>query len=367
VLDKRFKDFFAKQAGRVQSMQNELKTLKDEVANDPEGKDLVHRQNEYEALIQKRDDLLHSLMSDRDTEALGRFENQRSALEDKIQAQDEYFGNHPGLARLFQILRAMPSAQGQLAELKKMLEGWDAPESLSIARQVVPAIQYWEMMMGREAPSGRQSPGLKALEGRAQGRIDLAAKTGQQVLEDLESLKSAVSELQRQGMGEKESKAMGALGQRQGTTRKSTQSLKDDMEKFSQKTPLLGHEPVEHLQAAGEAMQGAVSDKNPGSAVTDEREALYRLSQAEQKLKEAMDRVGQGMMGKGMPMPRWMGPRRGGEEGPFGAMLREVQLPSPEDYKVPKEFRQDILDAMHGPSPRGFEEQNKKYYRKLVE
>jgi HAMP domain-containing protein len=227
------------------------------------------------------------------------------------------------------------------------------------------------MVMERDQPRGKKTPGMKALEGRAQGRIDSSAKTGQQVLEDLESLKSAVGELQRRGMGEKESKAMGQLGQRQGMTRKSTESLKEDMEKFSQKTPLLGQEPVEHLKAAGEAMQGAeggLSDRNPGAAVTDEREALYRLSQAQQKLQEARDRVAQGMMGKGMPMPRWAGgQQRGTEEGAYGAMLREVQLPTPEDYKVPKEFRQDILDAMRAPSPRGFEEQNKKYYRKLVE
>jgi len=204
-----------------------------------------------------------------------------------------------------------------------------------------------------------------------QGRVEAAGKAGQQVLEDLESLKDAVSELQRRSMQPGERQAMSDLMRRQGTTRQSGQQLKEELSKFAQKTPLLGQEAVEHMEGAGESMQGAeteLSDRNPGAAVTDEREALYRLSQAEQKLKEGKDRIAKGMMGKGMPMPQWAGAQRGGpQEGPYGSMLKEVQLPTPGEYKAPKEFRQDILDAMRGQSPRGFEDQNKAYYRRLVE
>jgi hypothetical protein len=265
----------------------------------------------------------------------------------------------------------MSTVEGQVAELKRMLEGWDAQESLSLARQVVPALQYWQMVMERERAKGKATAGMKALEQRVQGRAGASAKTAQEVLNDLESLKSAISDLQRRSMEVAEGKAMGDLERRQGMTRKSTEELNQDLTKFTQKAPLIGREPAENLQAAAESMQGAeadLTDRNPGAAVSNEREALYRLSQAQQRLQEGKDRIAQGMMGKGMPMPMWIGAqRREMLEGPLGAMLKEVQLPTPADYKVPKEFRQDILDAMRAPSPRGFEELNKRYYRRLVE
>jgi hypothetical protein len=167
---------------------------------------------------------------------------------------------------------------------------------------------------------------------------------------------------------------MASAAQRQGALRQSTERLREDVEKFTEKTPMLGGEPAAQLQAAGESMQGAQSeltDRNPGAAVTEEREALYRLSQAAQKIKEAKERISQGMMGKGMPMPMWMQmpefSMREGRGGRFGSMLKNIELPAPEDFKAPREFRQDILDAMRAPSPRGFEEQNKQYYRRLVE
>ncbi len=370
-LDKRFKDFFAKQVERAQRMQNEVKALKSGVADDPEGKELAKRLGSFDSMMQKHDDLLRGLSFDRDLDALDRLRAERSGLEDKMAAEEEFLSNHPGYSRLFQVLRTLPGVENQVAELKRMLEGWDAPESLSLARQVVPALEYWKTQLERGGARQKMSAGMKALEERSRERVESAAKIGREILEDLENLKSAVSDLQRRNMGGNEMNKMGELAQRQGKTRQSAQNLQQDMGEFSQKTPLLGQEPGEHLQAAGESMRGAendLNDRNPGAAVTDEREALYRLSQALEKLREGKNRVAQGMMGKGMPMPMWMGAqRRGTSEGPMGALLKEVQLPTPEDYKAPKEFRQDILDAMRGPSPRGFEEQNKRYYRKLVE
>jgi hypothetical protein len=43
-----------------------------------------------------------------------------------------------------------------------------------------------------------------------------------------------------------------------------------------------------------------------------------------------------------------------------------VELPSPDDYKVPPEFRKDVIEAMGGEIPNEYEDAIKKYYENLV-
>ena len=68
-------------------------------------------------------------------------------------------------------------------------------------------------------------------------------------------------------------------------------------------------------------------------------------------------------------MSQHKAPHRNWMPGP--AHLRtyeDVEIPDAEDYRVPKEFREEVLDAMReGAPPRGYEEQVREYYRRLVE
>jgi hypothetical protein len=63
--------------------------------------------------------------------------------------------------------------------------------------------------------------------------------------------------------------------------------------------------------------------------------------------------------------------KRGNEVSPIKSrpiVLRgRIELPSPSDYEVPPEFRNDILKAMHGDLPNQYEEAIKRYYENLVQ
>ena len=79
----------------------------------------------------------------------------------------------------------------------------------------------------------------------------------------------------------------------------------------------------------------------------------------------ARERIAKGMMGEGVPMPM---PFRGRmEEGQFGASAEKVEIPSEEAYKVPKEFREDILNALKEGLPEKYKDLNKDYYQRLVD
>jgi len=62
--------------------------------------------------------------------------------------------------------------------------------------------------------------------------------------------------------------------------------------------------------------------------------------------------------------------KRGGDLVPLEpqpvAFKAEVDIPEPEDYQVPAEFRKDILDAMRDEAPSDYREAIRKYYETLV-
>ena len=45
----------------------------------------------------------------------------------------------------------------------------------------------------------------------------------------------------------------------------------------------------------------------------------------------------------------------------------KVEIPGPDDYEVPPEFRKDILKAMSGDLPNRYQEAIRKYYENLVQ
>ncbi|MFN3467663.1 MAG: DUF4175 family protein, partial [Candidatus Brocadiales bacterium] len=143
------------------------------------------------------------------------------------------------------------------------------------------------------------------------------------------------------------------------------------LEKLSQGNPAMGGESTEHLKEAEGHMGKAarrLSEKDTAQSLTEEREALHELAQAREELGKSMERLAKGMMSRGLPMPQYVMRRRDlWEDGDRGLSLEEVKIPTAEAYKVPKEFRQDILDAMKQGLPQKYQELNKDYYRKLVE
>jgi len=59
--------------------------------------------------------------------------------------------------------------------------------------------------------------------------------------------------------------------------------------------------------------------------------------------------------------------RRPREQMAGGRLDREtVKIPGADEYRAPKEFRQDLLEAMKRGAPSEYKEQVKRYYEELV-
>jgi hypothetical protein len=147
-----------------------------------------------------------------------------------------------------------------------------------------------------------------------------------------------------------------------------TAKLRRSLDAFTRKSTALPPETFDSLDnAAGEmsTASGQLDEAQSNPALEHGKKALEHLQNGQKGLDAA-----QGMMkqtgeksGKGMARPVQV--RSGG--GVSGIQVAPVQLPGANEYKPPRVFRQEIIEALKEKYPQKYEKIIKEYYRKLTE
>ncbi|MFQ5904885.1 MAG: DUF4175 family protein, partial [Candidatus Binatia bacterium] len=186
-----------------------------------------------------------------------------------------------------------------------------------------------------------------------------------------------------------EKKGLRDLSHRQGVLKKRTQDLHEKLTSLFQLFPLLDPKITKNIQEAGTSMgkaQNRLTDLDGKGAVPPERDALDRLSQSQQQMQNSMEQLAQRgqlghlpvtylfRMGRFLPsgrlvplpgMPEF--PQFDAEGGITGLDTEKFRLPGKEDYKVPRSFREEILEALKQGVPPQFKEQVESYFKNLSE
>lgn len=188
---------------------------------------------------------------------------------------------------------------------------------------------------------------------------------------------------------DEEKKTLRDLSQRQGLLKERTQDLHEKLSSLFQLFPSLDPQITKSIQEAGTAMgkaQNRLGELDAKGAVPPEREALERLSQSQEQMQTSMQQLAQrGQLGH-MPVSRLfrMGrflpsgqlvplpgmpefPQFDVEGGMTGLDLERFRLPGKEDYKVPRSFREEILESLKQGVPPQLKEQIESYFRNLSE
>jgi hypothetical protein len=215
------------------------------------------------------------------------------------------------------------------------------------------------------------------LQTQLQGLREMLAQSHQR-LADLNNLDG--QELLDPQQGEE----LGHLSQRQDAVRQRTETLKHRLDQLSQFNPFLSPELRQQIGEAGEFMgeaEGELSGRRARQAIPPEEEALRRLSQGQQAMQQAMQQMAQrGQMGQ-MPVPMVL--RRPGDpfafnpqpfpdrspqnQGRMGINTRDFKIPGKEEFKAPKQFREEIMEALKRGGPSQFRGQIEQYFKNLTE
>ena len=283
---------------------------------------------------------------------------------------------------------------GQLTDLFPDREGSDDPSLLtnlddatmnSLLKNLIAKLSNKDFP-GYKEGDGWARKELSKKRSRAQeARAQRAEKSLDNIKSELESMLNQPA----QALTDPEKRDLRDLANRQDMLRGRTDELHEKLESLFQLFPQLDPKIVQNIGEAGSAMGGAherLGQLDSRGAVPPEQTALDRLSQSQQQMQSAMQQMAQrGQIGN-MPMTRLF---RGGRFLPYGSMMplpgmpqfpdfniengfsgldtEKFRLPGKDDYKAPRNFREEILESLKQGVPPQMKDQIERYFKNLSE
>jgi hypothetical protein len=227
-----------------------------------------------------------------------------------------------------------------------------AQESVKQLRRLLPAKEFGEAKKEAERASSslkrlrrnlddrnaaRRAPS-QAME-QFSGEMGEAQKIAQELQADLDKLVPRPEDAMSQAQRERGR----SLGERQGSLEQRAQQMAEEMGKKSSLIP--GADKTgDELKQIGQQMGEASGDLNRGSA----REGAGKAQDAADRLAKLRDQMGRRQMGGNQ------------------SKHEPVRIPGADESKAPREWRQELLDAMREKAPERFREEVRRYYEELV-
>lgn len=244
----------------------------------------------------------------------------------------------------------MDKAQRRLDDLSRMLEQGDLDEARAMAEESGQTLSRIEGELRSEEQASRWGQRVRVGRSRAKAEQarNLAGEIEAEIAKALPQPEDLLSPQERRAMSELRAeqealrKRSGELGRDVG---KRGQQMKEEapaMERLSQQAGELLRKAQGHMQQS----EGELGRLAPRGAVSAQNQALEQLGALQRQVQQA---------------------RRPRSDGAGSRSDREpVKIPGAEEYRAPKEFRQDILDAAKREAPAEYRDQVKQYYEELI-
>ncbi len=244
----------------------------------------------------------------------------------------------------------MDKVTHRLDDLGRMLEQGDLDEARAMAQEAQQSLERLEAELRSEEQASRW--GQRVRLGRSRARLEQGRDIARSIEADIARALPRPEEL----LAPPERRQLADLRAEQEAIRRRVGELGKDFFRRAQQVkdaPLLdrlSQEASEVLRRAGGLMQQSEEELrqlSPRSAAAAQGQALEQLHQMQKQVQQS---------------------RRPQSDGAGSRSEREpVKIPGAEEYRAPKEFRQDILDAAKREPPSEYREQVKHYYEELIQ
>jgi soluble cytochrome b562 len=367
------RELFNQMAQMVASLQNSQRSAMASSMGRMQG-EMSRSTNELQQIAREQQEILLN------TEDIN-----KSALNERDNALKE---------KLDRFLENARNELGKLTEIFPDREGPDDPEAASKLDDATMNQLLKNLiakLLSKDFSGYGEGDGLARKE-LAKKRDPSQAERARRAESTLDKLKSELNGLMGQPMQalkESDQKQLRDLANRQGILRERTESLHEKLESLFQLFPSLDPKIVQNIGEAGKSMNNAndrLGRLDSHGAVPPERDALDRLSQSQQQMQSAMQQMAQrGQLGN-MPMTRLFRQGRfmpGGmltplpgmpqfpefeiDSGFTGLDTEKFRLPGKEEYKAPRNFREEILESLKQGVPPQLKDQIERYFKNLSE
>jgi len=259
----------------------------------------------------------------------------------------------------------LPQIKKKYETLKELTELNDLNEFNVLFKNTYPEIFRWQ---GNMRTSRNQDIG-----NRLNQDLREIARLNAEISKKLGSMKRSIEKNSQALLTDKEKTKLSQLAKREKEMSQQAKEMRDLFNKMNQENPLL---PPSLSQNMGNAERNLKNAQNRLKArqvqrgIDSENKALKSL-QATKKLLNEIKNSGTQMSDRGnkeTPLRLGTGNRRDPRRGGSPRMKKErVLLPSEDQYKVPRAFREEILDAMKKQTPKNYERLVNEYYKELVQ
>lgn len=280
-----------------------------------------------------------------------------SAIRDKVRRADQMTG----------ALERARRADGAEAGMDELRRSWQAVDKDLADRRLMEAQRRAAEAEAEAFQAAAEAEG-DAIRGarRPPAEADGLKTAASEVTRDIDRLMRGIRQSADASAAGSEGQKMDQIGRRQQENAQALGELSRKLGETAGRSPFMDQEVPRRLETARRSMDEAAAKlggRAASGALESERDALERLGQARENLKESIQRMTSASRLQPMPAP----PSARGDGGPEGSDMRRVEVPRGESFRAPKAFREDILRILSGGLPEAFRKTNENYYRSLVE
>ena len=238
----------------------------------------------------------------------------------------------------------------------------DLTEFGNLFKKAYPEVFRWQNNL-RTTPNRREDIGEQL-----DNDLKQVTRLNNEISKKLGSMMRSIRKNYDSSITEEQKKKLGQMAQQESQMRKETEELTRRFDRLNQENPMVPSQLSKQMGQTGRRMKRAernLKEQNIRESIVAENSALKGLRETRDLLKEMKNSSGQAQQ----PTPNRLGTgsrldsRRGG-----GARMRNerVLLPSEDQYQVPSEFREEILNAMKKQTPKDYQRMVMEYYKNLV-
>ncbi len=244
-----------------------------------------------------------------------------------------------------------------MQDLLKSMENQDVRGSLDVAEQAMQNLNTLQAFLQSPFPSQRQPQ--RDRDNRKHAKT--AQKNMKEVLEQLKNIMPDPNKL----MDSQQKAQMQQMRQNQEELLREGYKLNRDISELMDEVPFMPQNAMQQMHDANQGMERSrenLQKLQPGPAQGQQQQAIHQLQQLQDGMQQAMQQMQSGMKFGGMKPNMRDGQRPGGRQ----LKQEKVVIPQAEEYRTPKELREDLLEAMKRKAPEDYTQQNKQYYKELV-
>ena len=359
-VDKLFKDLLHE----VDTIRNLFEGDKKFLANHKvmkQMKSLTDKESEINMKIKKLSQAtVDSFQSEKLDQSFSQLKEARSDLSQLIDKKNSLQANE---SQRFK--EALPQLLKKYESLNKLAQLQDLNEFADVFKQVYPNVLKWQYRL-RTALNLQEE-----LSSRLENDLTRASQINNSISKKLGSMIRSIRKNYNSPVTLEQKKELKQLEEQEHQIRKETQELSQRFNELSKKNPMIPSELSQGMKQTERYMKQAeknLREQNMRESIESENLALKGLNETRDLLGKIKNFKGETKQAK-RQNPRKLGTgsnpdsRRGGAT----RMQKErVLLPDETQYKAPKEFREEILNAMKKQTPKDYERMVMEYYRDLV-